>query len=53
MVHEPPGADRRVLDSVPWEEFDALFEYASCDHAAYCCTHHRSHTMPHRGCMLR
>lgn len=28
-------------------------EKETCDHAARCCLTHDTHTMPHRGCILR
>ncbi|WP_354214769.1 hypothetical protein [Arthrobacter sp. UYCo732] len=29
------------------------YEYVGCDHENHCCTSHRTHVMPHRGCMMR
>jgi hypothetical protein len=35
---------------------DALaddYEHVGCDHDNHCCTLHRTHVAPHRGCMMR
>jgi hypothetical protein len=29
------------------------YEHLGCDHDNHCCTIHRTHVMPHRGCMMR
>lgn len=29
------------------------YEHVGCNHESNCCTMHRTHVMPHRGCMLR
>lgn len=29
------------------------YEHLGCNHETNCCTIHRTHVMPHRGCMLR
>lgn len=41
---------------VQWLSLDEMinkYEYVSCDHTNFCCTTHKKHTSPHRGCMLR
>lgn len=41
--------DRVPVDTTLPDEY----EHVGCDHENHCCTTHRTHVMPHRGCMMR
>jgi hypothetical protein len=45
------GTENR--DRVPLEDLADNYEHVGCDHDNHCCIKHRTHVMPHRGCMLR
>ncbi|MCC3299395.1 hypothetical protein [Arthrobacter caoxuetaonis] len=43
----------RIIDRLPLEELAGRFTFVRCNHDDFCCTAHRTHTSPHRGCLLR
>lgn len=53
MIHDAGGPNRKVLDYLPVDQLGELFAHESCDHDQHCCTLHGTHSMPHRGCLLR
>lgn len=46
-----PGGGYR--DRVSLDDLADDYEHLGCDHENFCCITHRSHVMPHRGCMMR
>ncbi|WP_227471700.1 hypothetical protein [Paenarthrobacter sp. YJN-5] len=46
-----PGTGHR--DRVSVDTLADNYEHVGCDHENFCCIEHRTHVMPHRGCMLR
>lgn len=40
-------------DRVPVDTLADDYEHVGCDHENHCCTLHRTHVTPHRGCMMR
>lgn len=52
LAENPLGAGR-IIDRVPLDELAERFQPAGCNHQDFCCTEHRTHIAPHRGCMLR
>ncbi|MFT4470521.1 hypothetical protein ACMX2H_11510 [Arthrobacter sulfonylureivorans] len=53
LIHDAKGQNREVRDYVPVDDLEAGYEYVGCDHVDHCCTRHRVHVSPHRGCMMR
>lgn len=51
MSNTPDGGyrDRVPVDTTLPDDY----EYVGCDHENHCCVQHRTHVMPHRGCMMR
>lgn len=46
-------ANSEVHEIVGWEIAEAWHVTAEHDHTQRCCTDHATHSMPHRGCILR
>jgi hypothetical protein len=42
-----------IRDNVHVDTLADNYEHVSCDHENHCCTLHREHVIPHRGCMMR
>lgn len=42
-----------IRDNVPVDALADDYERVGCDHENHCCIQHRTHVMPHRGCMMR
>lgn len=52
LASTAPGGgirDRVAVDTTLPDDY----EHVGCDHVNHCCTQHRTHVMPHRGCMMR
>lgn len=42
-----------IRDKVHVDTLADDYEHVGCDHENHCCTLHRTHVTPHRGCMMR
>lgn len=47
------SGDGEIRDRVSLDDLADNDEHVDCDHDNHCCIKHRTHVMPHRGCMLR
>lgn len=53
FLAENPFGNGRIIDRIALDELTERFTFVRCDHENFCCTEHRVHTAPHRGCMMR
>lgn len=53
FLAENPFGNGRIIDRLPLQELAERFMFLRCDHENFCCTDHRLHVSPHRGCLLR
>jgi len=53
LIHDARGPGRDVRDYTPIEDLKAGYDFGGCDHENSCCSHHRIHVSPHRGCLMR
>lgn len=52
IARQTTGGQKKHIQ-ISLTTLDTDFEYVACDHERWCCTGHRTHTSPHRGCVLR
>ncbi|MGK3708723.1 hypothetical protein [Arthrobacter sp. IK3] len=52
MAEKPTGSGR-IIDRLSLDELAGRFIFVRCNHEDFCCTEHRTHTAPHRGCLMR
>lgn len=53
FLAENPFGNGRIIDRLPLDELVERFDPVRCNHEDFCCAEHRSHVMPHRGCIMR
>lgn len=53
VLAENASGSGQIIDMLPLQELAGRFTFVRCNHDDFCCTAHRTHTSPHRGCLLR
>lgn len=53
FLAENPFGNGRIVDRISLQDLAELFDFVRCDHERFCCTEHRVHVTPHRGCLMR
>lgn len=53
VILDSVTAEGEFRDRVSVETLADDFEYVGCNHDSNCCAIHNTHTMPHRGCIMR
>ncbi|WP_422759043.1 hypothetical protein [Paenarthrobacter sp. C1] len=53
LVRGDMRTPEEIRDRVSVDDLADHYDHEGCDHENFCCTLHRTHVMPHRGCIMR
>lgn len=53
FLAENPFGNGLIVDRISLDDLADQFYFIRCDHERFCCSEHRIHVCPHRGCLMR